>query len=174
MPHPSGLCTCTTISWRTLGYRTTCSTVPATSRSSSCPATSFVMCPSTCRPPSTSCTSRWEGVGRKGHPKSRDLQWGKNPGPHGHSGKAMGPWAHDEGTAFTAEKQTKAWTPSCQPHTWSAPGLGPLPVTSLDTSSYLLPRCCPCPLAIPHVPLPTVPLPRATSWRRSHQVPSVS
>lgn len=79
-----------------------------------------------------------------------------------------------ESTVSTAEKQPEAWTPSCQPQAWGAPGLGLLPVTSPDTSSYLLPRFCPCPLASPHIPLPTVPLPRTTSWRRSHQVPSVS
>ena len=58
--------------------------------------------------------------------------------------------------------------------TLSPLGLGPLPMAPPDPSPYLISRLCPCPLAIPQAPFPTLPSLRTTSWRRSHQVPSVS
>lgn len=58
--------------------------------------------------------------------------------------------------------------------TLSPLGLGPLPMAPPDPSPYLISRLCPCPLAIPHAPFPTLPSLRTTSWRRSHQVPSAS
>lgn len=95
---------------------------------------------------------------------------------HVHLGPVVRLWGlghRPEGTVSTVENEAEAQVPGSPQHMQSAPGPGLLPrlPSPLSTSRS---KALPSPLAVPHAPLPAIPPLRTTSWRRSHQVPSVS
>lgn len=88
---------------------------------------------------------------------------GEIPGPRGHIAEDVGPWA-------PAGRHS---VHCCQHITQGALGSGPLSLAP-QTPPTPHPRALPFRLTVPHIPSPTTPLTRTTSWRRSRQVPSVS
>ena len=106
------------------------------------------MYPSTCHLPSTSCTSRWEGEGREEHCLSRGRA-------QAHTGTAVR--LQGLGTSWGAQNPLQRSRHLAVSPTLSHLGLGPLPMAPPDPSPYLISRLCPCPLAVPHAPFPTLP-----------------